>query len=127
VFVDCSQPALEMVGKSLGHIFPGSRAAVLRRDLSKTNGLASLRTHHLCRTPFHLVFLDPPYEKKLAEMALTVVEKTGLVNPGGIVVAEERSKTVLPEQVGRLTLQRRRLYGETALWLYQRNKDEPEP
>ena len=126
VFVDYSQPALEMVRRSLLRIFPDRPAAVIRLDLSKKNGISALRAHRLCQEPFDLVFLDPPYEKKLAQMALTVVDKTGLVRPGGTMVAEERWKTPLPDQVGRLTLRQHRRYGETALWFYRAEQDEPE-
>ena len=58
--------------------------------------------------PFDIVFLDPPYEMDLAETALTMTEKTGLVAPDGVVIAEERWKVTLPGQIRSLHLQRER-------------------
>ena len=68
---------------------------------------------------FDLIFIDPPYEKELAEMALTMVEKTELLAQGGNVIAEERANIDLPERIGSLLLQQKRRYGETGIWIYE--------
>ncbi|MCW5204716.1 RsmD family RNA methyltransferase [Desulfobulbus sp. N2] len=70
---------------------------------------------------FDVVFLDPPYEKKLAEKTLAMVERRALLKDNGLVVAEERASEQLAEQYGTLTLASQRSYGETGIWLYRNN------
>ncbi|MCW5213619.1 RsmD family RNA methyltransferase [Desulfobulbus sp. TB] len=72
---------------------------------------------------FDLVFLDPPYEKKLAEKTLAMLATGALLHDNGLVVAEERASERLAEQYGVLILEKHRSYGETALWLYRNTVD----
>lgn len=68
---------------------------------------------------FDLVFLDPPYEKRLAQKTLQMVEKAGIVQNRGLVIVEERKDEQLPDQCGGLQLIDQRQYGETGLWFYR--------
>lgn len=118
VFIDQSPGALELIRSNLHLCFPRIPAELFRIDLGKEAGYASLARRLPPGSQFDLVFLDPPYEKKLAELALTMVDTTGLVAAGGSLVAEERWKVVLPEHAGSLGLELHRRYGETGIWLY---------
>ena len=121
-FVDHSLGALELIRNNLHHCFPLVPAELYRIDLGKGAGYASLARRLPPGSQFDLVFLDPPYEKKLAELALTMVDTTGLVAAGGSLIAEERWKVVLPERAGDLQLDLHRRYGETGIWLYTTEK-----
>jgi 16S rRNA (guanine966-N2)-methyltransferase len=68
---------------------------------------------------FDLVFMDPPYQKNLAQPVLAVVEKTNILATGALVVVEEHRHARLPEKVGSLFLVDYRRYGETGLWFYE--------
>ena len=118
LFVDQSPQALELIRTNLHHCFATAQAELLRLDLGRSTGFTSLARRLAPGSQFDLVFLDPPYEKKLAELALTMVETNALVAPGGIVIAEERWKVVLPDMVGGLHIVLHRRYGETGIWLY---------
>jgi 16S rRNA (guanine966-N2)-methyltransferase len=118
VFVDQSPGALELIRSNLHLCFPRIPAELFRIDLGKEAGYSSLARRLPPGSKFDLVFLDPPYEKKLAELALKMVDTTGLVAAGGALVAEERWKVVLPEHAGSLGLELHRRYGETGIWLY---------
>jgi 16S rRNA (guanine966-N2)-methyltransferase len=122
VFVDQSPQALALIRANLVHCHAAQRADLIKLDLGKPAGYAALARRLEPGTRFGLVFLDPPYEKKLAELALTMVETTGLLAPGGLAIAEERWKVVLPEAVGGLRLDQHRRYGETGIWLYTTEK-----
>lgn len=125
VFVDQSPQALELIRTNLHHCFARSPAELFRIDLSRAAGYTSLARRLDPGRQFDLVFLDPPYEKKLAEMALVMVDTTGLVAAGGTLIAEERWKVVLPEEVGSLRLKLHRRYGETGIWLYTTENSSP--
>lgn len=122
VFVDQSPQALELIRTNLQHCFAATGAELFRLDLGKASGYTALARRLAPGRLFDLVFLDPPYEKKLAELALTMVETTGLVAAGGLVIAEERWKVILPDEAGSLRLSLHRRYGETGIWLYTTEK-----
>jgi 16S rRNA (guanine966-N2)-methyltransferase len=64
--------------------------------------------------PFTLAFLDPPYDKGLAEPALAALVAGGWLAPGALVVVEEGAKAeiVAPEEFG---VEDERTYGDTKI------------
>lgn len=68
--------------------------------------------------PFDLVFLDPPYQAGLAVVTLEAIALARLLSDGARVVVECDHKLELPDAVGGLVLDQRRLYGTTALTLF---------
>lgn len=65
-----------------------------------------------------LVFMDPPYDFGLPEIVHNLEALARRVTPGAIVVLERSSRTPAPEWPSGLTLERRKDYGDTALyWL----------
>ena len=119
VFVDQSRQALELIHSNLSRCFPDPRGSLFQLNLARPDVIKRLKSKLPPELLFDLVFLDPPYEKKLAQKTLQMVEKAGIVRSGGLVVIEERKDEQLPEQYGTLKLIDQRRYGETGLWLYR--------
>lgn len=119
VFIDQSRQALELTRSNLASCFPGAKASLYQLNLSRKDSLEQLKKKMPVRLLFDLVFLDPPYEKKLAEKTLAMLATGALLQDNGLVVAEERASEQLAEQYGLLSLEKHRSYGETALWLYR--------
>ncbi len=119
IIADESPQALTLFAKNLDSCFEHPPAEVIRSDLKRSSSYSTLKKRYAQDMPFDIIFLDPPYEKKLAETALTMIEKTGLVASKGIVIAEERWKAALPEEIGGLHLHLYRRYGETGIWRYK--------
>jgi len=119
VFVDQLPQSLKLVQKNILLCFHQARTEIIRLNLENKASFQTIHNKFAEHKAFNLIFLDPPYEKKLAEKALTMVEKTGLLTADGIVVAEERWSVTLPEQIGMLFLTKKRRYGETGIWIYQ--------
>jgi 16S rRNA (guanine(966)-N(2))-methyltransferase RsmD len=68
------------------------------------------------------IFLDPPYashETGELEKALELIAKKGLLDPGGVVVAEHEWKSAPDDRYGTLALFDRRRYGQTAVSFYR--------
>ncbi|HEB49390.1 MAG TPA: 16S rRNA (guanine(966)-N(2))-methyltransferase RsmD [Desulfobulbus sp.] len=118
VFVDRSARALDLIRTNLQRCFPNPAASVFRGDLTRPGTLAGLAARMPGELLFDLVFLDPPYKKNLAQQALEMVDKPGILAPGAMVVAEEERTQELPEALTRLRLIDRRRYGGTGLWIY---------
>lgn len=116
VFVDILPAAIALVQKNIVFCGFSERSVVHCLDLRK--GLFHLQGQ-AGASGFSVVFLDPPYGKDLAVGVLTQLGQEGLVSPTGLVVAEERSRVLLPESCGLLHLVDQRRYGDTGFWIYR--------
>ncbi|MGR0482005.1 MAG: 16S rRNA (guanine(966)-N(2))-methyltransferase RsmD [Candidatus Electronema sp. V4] len=123
VFADLSKTSLQLIQDSLSRCAAGANAALLQLDLSKPDSLAKLKTRLPAGMRFDLIFLDPPYEKNLAEKTAAAAAESGLLQEDGLLIAEERKTARLPERCGSLRLTDQRSYGETGLWLYRRTEE----
>ncbi len=71
---------------------------------------------------FGLIFLDPPsdsHETGELEKALELIAKKGLLDPGGVVVAEHEWRSAPEDRYATLALFDRRRYGQTAVSFYR--------
>ena len=70
------------------------------------------------RSFWDLVFLDPPYDLGLAELTHNLEALVPRLSPDAVVVLERSSRTPAPEWPDGLEFERRKDYGDTALyWL----------
>jgi 16S rRNA (guanine966-N2)-methyltransferase len=70
------------------------------------------------RSFWDLVFLDPPYDLGVREVESNLGALVPRLSPGAVVVLERSSRTPAPELPEGLELERRKDYGDTALyWL----------
>lgn len=118
IFVDNDPSALEIIGQNLRSCFEHPPARIFKFDLTRSASLTTLQKQLPQEYRCTLVFIDPPYEKKLAEKLLKMVQSSGLPADKAIIIAEERQNQNLPTKIERLQLSDRRRYGETGLWLY---------
>lgn len=123
LFVDISSTSLAIIRQNLHTCFREPAYESVRMDLVKSSSFRNLKKRFAEQSPFTIIFLDPPYEKKMTESTLTMVEKTGLVAANGVVIAEERWKVLLPEKIGTLRLHQQRRYGESGIWIYKPESD----
>ncbi len=95
----------------------GDELIVIKHDL-----LRGLHFKHPMFTEsmsFDIIFLDPPYNKGLAEKSLNFLDNSHFVTPTTLIIAEESSSETLPESFSRITLADRRKYGDTGFWFYK--------
>jgi 16S rRNA (guanine966-N2)-methyltransferase len=75
--------------------------------------------------PFHLVFLDPPYDLPDAELATNLADLAASLAPDALVIVERSSRSGPPDwRAAGLEPLRDRAYGDTALW-WGRLADQP--
>lgn len=93
--------------------------ALIRRNIEITRATATLVLRLNATTlgrnqaaPYSLIFLDPPYGRRLGEAALTAAITGGWVAPGAVVVWEESTAPVLPTGFSQLDQRR---YGDTLI------------
>ncbi|MBW1915551.1 MAG: 16S rRNA (guanine(966)-N(2))-methyltransferase RsmD [Deltaproteobacteria bacterium] len=114
VFVDNSRQSIRLIRKNLELLGLDPSGIVLNRDLKRGMPAES----SLIQGGFDLVFLDPPYSKGLALVALKKLAGTDILSPKGIVVTESLKEDELPERSGRLRMFDNRLYGTTKINIY---------
>jgi 16S rRNA (guanine966-N2)-methyltransferase len=85
----------------------GGTSRIFRRDATKLGPAHPLE-------PFTLVFLDPPYGKGLAELALAAARDGGWLKPEALIVIEEAVAATFKTPEGFKELERRP-YDDTEL------------
>ena len=115
LFIDNSTQSIKLIKKNLVRCGYESLGSVLKKDL--TRGLP--RKHTLLKERFHLVFLDPPYEKKMIPPLLGELSDRDILASPSIAVAESFKTETLPEVLGRFQMVGFRTYGETKISIYR--------
>jgi 16S rRNA (guanine966-N2)-methyltransferase len=100
LFVDNGSEARALLRNNVEALGLGGVTKVYRRDA------ADLGPAHPVE-PFSLVFLDPPYRMKLAEMALASLRDGGWLMPGALLVVEEAKDAAFATPDGFEELERR--------------------
>jgi 16S rRNA (guanine966-N2)-methyltransferase len=91
---------------------------VFRRDATKLG-----QAHPL--EPFGLVFLDPPYRKGLAELALTSMAAGGWLKDDALVVVEEAADAGFCAPAGFAEIERRTYDDTIVVFLNPRSPRSP--
>lgn len=123
VFIEKQKQAIELIRQNCALCtggmknIRGNELVVIQHDLCR--GLSFQHPILDTLSSFDLIFLDPPYNKNLAEETLLLLDTSTLVNTSTLVVAEESSEKPLPESFSRLAIFDRRRYGDTGFWFYK--------
>lgn len=88
VLVDNAASAIDVIKKNVIKTHMESKATVVRMDC--LSYLKSTRPER----PFDLIFIDPPYIKRLVPDMLTVILERGLASPDAIFVCESEEEDV---------------------------------
>jgi len=108
VFVENGRVAQKLIGENTKKLRAESDTKLLREDATALSDWKG--------APFDLVFLDPPYGKRLGQMALAKARLGGWLTPGAMVVWEESSAMDAPDGFTRID---KRKYGDTWITLLQ--------
>lgn len=115
LFIDNVYKSLKVIKKNLALCGFENSGFVLKKDLSKGLPLE----HSLLKEGIDLVFVDPPYGKKMIPPILKKISEGKILTSSAIVVTESLKDDDLPVRAGRLVLLDSRNYGETKLDIYQ--------
>jgi 16S rRNA (guanine966-N2)-methyltransferase len=70
---------------------------------------------------FDLVFVDPPYRLSLALLEDVMAAAAGVLGNGGVMVVHRRAGEARPFAPPGIMLRDARKYGDTQLWIYERD------
>jgi 16S rRNA (guanine966-N2)-methyltransferase len=116
LFVDDGAEARALLRENVATLGLGGISKVFRRDATTLGPAHPIE-------PFSLVFMDPPYDKGLAEKALASAQGGGWLAPDALIVVEEATKTAFTAPEGFTELERRR-YDDTEFVLLRLNSNE---
>lgn len=113
VFVEKDPKAFSVVKKNISACRLENQAELYRNDA--TRALHALAKRQIA---FDLVFLDPPYARQNIAEDIQLLQDVNALSDGAWIVAEHDSAVQLPEVIGRCTVDRTAIYGDTAVTLY---------
>ena len=116
VFVDRRTDAVKLIRENLAltRLEEGAQV-VCGESMSYLNAL---------RTPFDLIFLDPPYADDLLERAVAHIARFDILAPNGIMIAESPAEKELPKLCAPYRVAREYRYGRIKVTLYRRDGEE---
>ena len=115
VFVESSPVVSEVIKANLKACAFTERAHVIAAKLP-----GALKRVLKIEGSFDLIFIDPPYEKGLAEETLAMLAPMEGTVANGLVVVEHSAKEEMPEEINPLRRIRIKKYGSTAVSIYER-------
>ncbi len=107
LFVDSEPDARGLIRNNVEAFGLTGVTRIFRRDAADLGPAGTV-------APFHLAFLDPPYDKGLGERALNALADGKWLVPGAIVVLEERASATIALPPAFVELDRR-TYGDTQI------------
>ncbi|WP_308465009.1 16S rRNA (guanine(966)-N(2))-methyltransferase RsmD [Rathayibacter soli] len=121
VLVERSRAAAEICRANASAILTaakGRAAPRLSTVVSSVRGF--LAGHSAAAGGFQLVFLDPPYDLPERELTEDLATLEPLLTDDAVVVVERSARSQEPTWPPLLTLDRRKVYGDTAVWTADR-------
>jgi 16S rRNA (guanine966-N2)-methyltransferase len=107
-FVENGRVALGLLQKNITLTGATEAAQVMRRDALALGPVEDAAAD--------LVFLDPPYARRMGEAALASALAGGWIAPGALIVWEESAPVIPPKG---MALKDRRKYGDTQITLLE--------
>lgn len=107
LFVEDNADARGLIRRNIEAFGLQGITRIFRRDATRLGPAAT-------RDSYAYAFLDPPYDKKLGEAALTALHEGGWLSPGAIIVLEERAGVTV-DLPSAFELIDERTYGDTTV------------
>jgi len=114
VFVDNAPEAIKLIHKNLEALSFKEKAFVMKLDVFEA--IERLEADH---ERFDLIFIGPPYHKRLAHKTLARLSKHALLDKDGIIITEIFKKEELDADYGELVLMDEHQYGDNRLLFYR--------
>jgi 16S rRNA (guanine966-N2)-methyltransferase len=115
IFVESHPKTARLIRDNLAALGVSQGAEVI--ESTAVRGMERLEARHLLAD---FIFLDPPYDApEERTRMLEFLDESHLIAPGGIVIAEHRWQTDLPERFVRLERTRLLEQGDAALSFYR--------
>ena len=112
-FVDSQFDAVKLIKANLEICGFSDSASVFHQDAIKFLGREET---------FDLIFLDPPYDSKLADKALAKIIEIDKLNPNGIIICELKADRENPDVLPPYVMRREYRYGSVKIVRYEKTR-----
>lgn len=120
VFVEKNPKIVRLLSENLKRLEIESASEIIARDV-----MIALKYLDKRGDKFSYVFLDPPYRKQnLLKKTLEYLSGLAILEKKCIIIVEYYKQIYLPEKISRLTLDMRKIYGDTVLSFYTLQTEE---
>lgn len=116
-FVDHQKAACATIKDNLAH----TRLS----DSAEVHCMPVEQIYRRLQGPYDLVIVDPPYADPDIEAHLERLSRSALVQSGTLVVLGHWPRLQLPEQVGTLSLVKRRCHGDSCFSIFEVDSTDP--
>lgn len=114
LFVETNPRAVKIIRENLEITGLADQGEIMAADVEM-----ALKAVANADRKFDMIFMDPPYLKKLGQKTLTSLMQFGVLTKNGLVIVESSKMDELPLQEGPLKMVRQEKYGDTTLTFYQ--------
>jgi 16S rRNA (guanine966-N2)-methyltransferase len=114
LLVDISERSVAAIKANLQRLGFAERSEVWLAPVAR-----SLRSLARRNETFDYVFLDPPYDQRLAERTLDIIAQCNVLRESGTLVVEHSRRETVKPAYGSLRLHDQRRYGDTLLSFYK--------
>ncbi len=111
-FVDQSPLAIRFIHENLNALGLTAQAEVLKMDSLRS--IPYLAARQKKPQPFHIIFIDPPYNQGLVKKTLLTISQFDILSPHGVIVIEHTRQEELPS-LKSFVAERTNKYGITCL------------
>ena len=109
VFADIKQECARIIRRNAEKIKLEDKTRILHMEAEKAVSFCAREVYK-----FDIIYLDPPYETTFITEALTAMEKSEIIAPNALIVAEHGGSEIC-EVVAGFTVSRVKRYGDTVL------------
>ena len=114
ILVDSSAQSGKAIRENLRRLNLASRGKLWMMPVSRALPLLARQGE-----TFDLIFMDPPYERRLIEPALKIIDKETLLRDSGVLIAEHSVREPITFHLETLNLTDQRRYGSTTLSFFR--------
>jgi len=114
IFVEIDRRSVPVIRENLMDLGFDDRAEIFALPVNRALKILGKK-----QARFDIIFLGAPYGSSELDRALKLLGQIGMLKMGGVVVAEHRSKLILPEEFLQLKKFRTEKYGDTAFSFYK--------
>jgi len=114
IFIDKFSKCIEIIEENLEKTKNSQNAEVCKSDFLLGLRLLSKREYLL-----DYIFIDPPYNQRLAEVSLIEISKLSILKKSSLVIVEHYKKEKIEDSIGYLKLFKQKVYGEHLLSFYK--------
>jgi 16S rRNA (guanine966-N2)-methyltransferase len=114
ILVDSSAQSGKAIRENLRRLNLASRGKLWMMPVSRALPLLARQGE-----TFDLIFMDPPYERRLIEPALKIIDKEILLRDSGVLIAEHSVREPITFHLETLNLTDQRRYGSTTLSFFR--------